>query len=337
MTMTTRTFSHAEAEVVAPGTWQRATLVDGQLDFASEEGLVRAFEDGFFLVKQPDGADLSAGDAFAQNFYLPRGGGEHDIYRGFRGRTPETIAPREGYFERSADQTEQFFLERAYWRGVYPEPLVVQAEAMRTFALSVLRAVLLELDLPEALWDEGTGQCLSDRGTYHLTFNHFRPTVRARGLNIHKDSGWVTILRSIEPGLQVLRRNVWTRLDPVPGYFVVNFGCAMEMLMRKSRTPVAAVAHRVAEQVTGDKPDRFSYALFVDSSLDETVSPGLFRYEPGRGLVFEMPFALFVDEIVKNTYQPHTAGLYRVAKATAEDAREPATDEGSSAAALELR
>jgi isopenicillin N synthase-like dioxygenase len=99
---------------------------------------------------------------------------------------------------------------------------------------------------------------------------------------------------------------------PRPGYFIVNFGCAIEVLTRRSRTPVAAVAHRVVEQpdTRGAKPDRFSYALFVDSSLDEAVCPGLFRYEPGRGLALEMSFRSFLDEILKNTYQEHTAGLY---------------------------
>jgi isopenicillin N synthase-like dioxygenase len=183
---------------------------------------------------------------------------------------------------------------------------------MQGFALAVLAAVLAELDLPAELWDEATGRCLSGRGTYHLTFNHFRPGVRARGLNVHKDSGWVTVLRSLEPGLEIDLGRSWLPIAPRPGCFIVNFGCAMEILTRQSRTPVAAVAHRVVEQpdTQGQRPDRFSYALFVDSSLDESVCPGLFSYRPGHGLELAMRFHKFLDEILKNTYQKDTLGLY---------------------------
>jgi hypothetical protein len=74
---------------------------------------------------------------------------------------------------------------------------------------------------------------------------------------------------------------------------------------------VSAVAHRVVRQPrTAAKEDRFSYALFVDSSLDEDVCPGLFRYEPGHGLVLEASFGHFLDTILRNTYQADTTGLY---------------------------
>jgi isopenicillin N synthase-like dioxygenase len=292
--------------------WQIARLRGGALVFDAPGGLRRALDDGFLFVEQPAGMALAAGDRFAQGFYLPPGDAGPDPYRGFTRWTAEQLGPHEGYYRRDVDQTEQFFLERRFWPEIYPRELAAQAEAMQGFALAVLTAVLAELDLPRELWDQATGGCLSGRGTYHLTFNHFRPGVRARGLNVHKDSGWITVLRSLEPGLEVDRRGRWVPIVPVPGYFIVNFGCAMEILTRPSRTPVAAVAHRVVEQPDsgGGKPDRFSYALFIDSSLDEAVCPGLFRYEPDRGLALEIGFRRFLDEILKNTYQEHTAGLY---------------------------
>ena len=125
--------------------------------------------------------------------------------------------------------------------------------------------------------------------------------------------GWVTVLRSLEPGLEVHRDGGWYPIDPVPGTFIVDFGCAMEILTRHTRTPVAAVAHRVTEQPPvrpASGGDRFSYALFVDSSLDETACPGLFRYEPGVGLNLEMSFATFLSDILRNTYREDTSGLY---------------------------
>ncbi|AJC60537.1 tRNA-dependent cyclodipeptide synthase [Streptomyces sp. 769] len=115
-----------------------------------------------------------------------------------------------------------------------------------------------------------------------------------------------------EPGLEVESDGEWRPIDPAPGEFIVNFGCAMEILTRNTTTPVAAVAHRVVEQrkASPDQHDRFSYALFIDSSLDESVVPGLFRYEPGTGLELEAKFGTFLDDILHNTYQQHTTGLY---------------------------
>ncbi|NED79282.1 isopenicillin N synthase family oxygenase [Streptomyces sp. SID11233] len=298
--------------------WQFAELRDGELVFTAEDGLGRALRDGFFYVRQPAGTDLSAGDRFARSFYLPAGSpagdasGPPDPYRGFHPWTEERLGSHQGYFCRDADQTEQFFLESARWDEVYPAALARQAERMRDFALDVQRAVLARLDLPRALWEEATGHSLTPHGTHTLTFNHFRPEVAARGLNIHKDSGWVTVLRSIERGLEVDRDGEWRPIDPVPGTFIVNFGCAMEILTRRTATPVAAVAHRVVRQPPGGgtKPDRFSYALFVDSTLDESVCPGLFAYEPGRGLHLHSGFGAFLDDILDNTYREDTSGLY---------------------------
>ncbi|MFJ1898273.1 2OG-Fe(II) oxygenase family protein [Streptomyces sp. NPDC088115] len=298
--------------------WQFAELRDGELVFTAEDGLGRALRDGFFYVRQPAGTDLSAGDRFARSFYLPAGSpagdasGPADPYRGFHPWTEERLGSHQGYFCRDADQTEQFFLESARWDEVYPAALARQAERMRDFALDVQRAVLARLDLPRALWEEATGHSLTPHGTHTLTFNHFRPEVAARGLNIHKDSGWVTVLRSIERGLEVDRDGEWRPIDPVPGTFIVNFGCAMEILTRRTATPVAAVAHRVVRQPPGGgtKPDRFSYALFVDSTLDESVCPGLFAYEPGSGLHLHSGFGAFLDDILDNTYREDTSGLY---------------------------
>ncbi|MEU7167205.1 2OG-Fe(II) oxygenase family protein [Streptomyces morookaense] len=291
-------------------TWQHAELRDGQLRFTAGDGLERALRDGFFYIDQPPGLDLAAGDRFARSFYLPAEPG--DPYRGFHHWSAAQLGAHQGYFCRDADQTEQFFLEKSWWESVYPPELARQAAAMRDVALDVLRAVLTTLDLPHDLWDQATGHSLTEHGTHTLTFNHFRPDVPRRGLNVHKDSGWVTVLRSTEPGLEADRDGTWHPIDPVPGTFIVNFGCAMEILTSRTAAPVAAVAHRVVRQPRGTdgKPDRFSYALFVDSSLDDAVCPGLFRYEPGAGLQLDTGFGRFLDEILDNTYREDGVGLY---------------------------
>lgn len=291
--------------------WQTAALDGGELEFTAPDGFARALRDGFFYVRRPAGLSLTAGDRFARSFYRPADG--EDPYRGFQRWSADQLGDHQGYFRRTDDQTEQFFLESAWWERIYPPELARQAAAMRDFALDVQRAVLARLDLPRALWDEATGHSLTPSGTHTLTFNHFRPQVAARGLNVHKDSGWVTVLRSVEPGLEVARDGAWHPIDPRPGTFIVNFGCAMEILTRHTATPVAAVAHRVVRQPdTGAvrKPDRYSYALFVDSTLDRGLCPGLLRYEPGGGLHLEADFQQFLDDILANTYKRDGTGLY---------------------------
>ncbi len=292
--------------------WQTAELTEQGLGFGGEQALEQALDDGFFFIKKPPALRLDAGDRFAQNFYRDWTTGEHGDYQGYRRWTPQSLAPRQGYHVRSEDQVEQFFLESAHWGDVFPGPLEAQAEQMRDFGVRVLRGVLAHLDVPRGLWDQACGGCLSGRGTYHLTFNHFRPEVAKRGLNIHKDSGWVTILRSIEPGLEVLKGDRWCPIDPKPDHFIVNFGCAMEILTRDTKVPVSAVAHRVRRQGP-PRPasgDRFSYALFIDNSLDESICPGLFRYNHAEGLVFEMSFDRFLTDILSGTYNRDTQGLY---------------------------
>lgn len=307
------TAGHDPLTTVEQG-WQRAELREGELTFTERDGLRRALKDGFFYVRQPAGMDLSAGDRFARSFYRPEAsaGDPRDPYRGFTRWSEQQLGRHQGYFCRDADQTEQFFLAGAWWQQIYPAALARQATAMRDFALDVQRAILARLDLPHELWDEATGHSLTPAGTHTLTFNHFRPEVAARGLNVHKDSGWVTVLRSTEPGLEVERAGGWHPIDPLPGTFIVNFGCAMEILTKDTATPVAAVAHRVARQQSRDAsaPHRFSYALFVDSSLDDSVCPGLFTYKPGSGLHLETGFGTFLKDILDNTYRQDTEGLY---------------------------
>jgi len=292
--------------------WAAARLDDRELIFDTPDGFERALADGFFFVGKPVRFDPTAGDRFAANFYLSRNGGNDDDYRGFRAWGAARLAEREGYYCRDADQVEQFFLEARFWNEVFPAALSRQAREMRDFSVAVVRAILERLDLPREILDKASGGILSGRGTYHLTFNHFRPNIRARGLNVHKDSGWITMLRSLERGLEVQRGRHWLPIVPQPDAFLMNFGCAIEILTKDTRTPVAAVAHRVAEQQAQREgiPDRFSYALFVDSSLDTAQCEGLYRFDPLAGLVLATDVHTFLDNILAKTYDRDTEGLY---------------------------
>ncbi|MDC9607179.1 2OG-Fe(II) oxygenase family protein [Xenorhabdus griffiniae] len=293
-----------------PYRWAEAKLNEGEIFFNTHDGFKQAIQDGFFFIEKPKSIALNYGDLFANEFYKNKKGERNDEYRGFRFLDSSILGKREGYFLRKEDQVEQFFLEQSLWERFFPNELSKLAYEMKKFAIQILEAILRCLNIPTKLWDKATGYSLSGRGTYHLTFNHFRPSVRARGLNIHKDSGWITILRSLEPGLEILRKQEWIPILPKEDNFIVNFGCAMEILTKDTDIPVAAVAHRVTEQKERNLSDRFSYALFVDSSLDKELCEGLYRYHPTNGLLLETDFEDFLDKIVYKTYEKDTQGLY---------------------------
>jgi 2OG-Fe(II) oxygenase superfamily len=292
---------------------QRARIHKGSVDFASVGGFDRARVDGFFFIEQPPDLSLDAGDRFARGFYQQHAPDDPDSeFTGYSVYTEENTGPRQGYFCRQNDQTEQFFLERNNWARVLPESLATQAEAMRRLSLAILDFVLRELDIPQSLWHRATGGAITGEGCYHLTFNHFRPQISARGLNIHKDSGWVTLLRSTDDGLEVQAGDGWESVSPAAGHLIVNFGCALEILTRSSERPLSAVAHRVRQQVPREgagQADRVSYGLFVDSELDRGPEARLYEHFGGQLIDRGSP-SRFVDAIVERTYDTEDVGLY---------------------------
>jgi isopenicillin N synthase-like dioxygenase len=293
---------------------QKSELTNGCLIFENLDGFERAIKDGFFFIKQPNNISLHYGDLFAKNFYLPKKSDNAKInhYRGFFSYTKKELEEHEGYYQRDKDQTEQFFLERKFWKNIFPKELNDTAEYLKDFSICILRNVLFNIGLPTDIWEKATGGCSHGKGTYHLTFNHFRTYKDVRGLNTHKDSGWVTVLRSIDPGLEAFIENNWVKINPLDGYFIVNFGCALEILTRNLDKPVSAIIHRVIKQNKKDdkQVDRFSYALFTDNSLNQNYCLGLYEYSKNRKLELLYNFKSFLDEILLKTYQDDNVGLY---------------------------
>jgi isopenicillin N synthase-like dioxygenase len=292
---------------------QNSEIIGNKLVFEKGDmGFKKALLDGFFFLKSPENLSLDPGDLFAGNFYKEKEGLLNiDNYRGFKIHTSDTLAEHEGYYCREVDQTEQFFLEERFWEKIYPQDLKNLAIELKNISIIILKNILTKLEIPETVWSQGTGGCTDGNGMYHLTFNHFRPEKEARGLNTHKDSGWVTVLRSTSPGLEALINGQWAPILPKKGYFIINFGCAFEIFTRKTMYPVTAVTHRVLQQKNSKNSDhRFSYALFSDNSLDENKCKGLYEYDGKNSLLLKMNFKTFLNDILKNTYQEDTVGLY---------------------------
>jgi hypothetical protein len=289
--------------------WAAARLVDRELQFSTATGFQDALQSGFFFIEQPmPQISLEAGDGFARSFYLKS---SDDKKLDYRELNADQIGSYQGFYARTEDQTEQFFLEAKNWERYYPKPVKEQAVEMRDFAIAILNGVLERLPIPPHLFAKATGGAMTVQGTHTLTFNHFRPDVRRRGLNVHKDSGWVTLLRSPWPGLEVDVGGRWRAINPIDNSFIVNFGCAFEILTRALPMPVKAAAHRVvSQQRRHDDEDRFSYALFVDSSLSRDVTEGLFEASERGELEFVCNFNNFLEAILNNTYDRDGKGLY---------------------------
>ncbi|CAB3769213.1 2OG-Fe(II) oxygenase family protein [Paraburkholderia humisilvae] len=256
---------------------QRASLDGSELVFDSSVTRDRALDDGVFLLTIPDSIDFTACDRFARQFYTGNTGLRYGHYRYIDGeRFGDALL---GYHER-INQIEQFLLERRLWQAVYPAEVSACGIALTVIAAHVLRAVLKLTDIARRDWDQATGGCATESGSYHLTFNHYRPALPGIGLSSHKDDGFMTILRTSSPGLEIHRGDRWEAVVPDAACFVVNFGLSMEILTRRSSRPVSAIMHRVQHQTM----DRFSFGHFSSSLCKPGAEAGIHSYDSARGL-----------------------------------------------------
>lgn len=273
----------------------RARFERDALRFDEAKGFDRALSDGFFLLKIPTGVELDAGDRFVRHFFEPPARGKLAPYTGYRNR----IVPGDyqGYFKREHDQWENFYIERSNW-GMLPATVARTGKAMSGIGIDVLRATLGHLGIPEVEWNKLTGGLTAKRGHQMLAFNHFRSDKPVRGSKFHRDSGWVTVLRSTAPGLLAYIDGGLRAINPEAGYFIVNFGSSIEVLTERLPKRVRANIHGVARTIRRhDEQERVSYVVFLDSDLDGDI----YQYQGGApiGVQSVKDFAL---QEVSRTY-----------------------------------
>ncbi|WP_372424371.1 2OG-Fe(II) oxygenase family protein [Salinarimonas chemoclinalis] len=249
----------------------RARIEGDALVFDDGDSADRALHDGVFALAIPAALDLDPGDRFAAQFHEGFGARPYGCFRSVR--SDVFGDPLLGFHERT-NQIEQFLLERRFWASHYPAEIAALGEALTRLSGIVLRSVLARVGLPRSLWTRATGGCAALAGSYHLTFNHYRPAVEGIGLASHKDDGFLTILRTTSEGLEVNRAGAWERVAPDPRCFIVNFGLSMEMLTKGCAVPVAAIMHRVAHQAV----DRSSFGHFTSSACGPGRAVDVFTY-----------------------------------------------------------
>lgn len=266
-----------DREVVATAALQKAEIDQDKICFESKEAQIRAISDGIFLLRVPGWVDLDCCDEFSQQFYK----GEHTRpYGKFRNVSGKELGDDLLGFHERTNQIEQFLIEQRHWSEILPEEIKKCADDLTFISKLIIESFLGLTDIPEEYWAKATGGCSVQKGSYHFTFNHYRPEFPGLGLSSHKDDGFVTILRTRAKGLEINIHNRWEAVEPDENYFVINFGLAMEILTKKSSRPIAAIMHRVKHQST----DRHSFGHFSSSSCLPGKDAGIFSFSTINGL-----------------------------------------------------
>ena len=283
----------AHAQAMYPALMlERARLSGNRLAFDSATGFARSISQGFFLLRIPQGMECDPVDQFARQFYLPGSG-----YREM-----EVPGAYQGYFDRPHDQWENFYIERDNW-SLLPPAVALLGAQMASIGLHVLRNTLAFLELPAPDWPRVSAGLSDNRGHQMLAFNHFRSLKNARGCKFHRDSGWVTVLRSTEPGLYAWVDGQIRAINPLPGYFIINFGSSFEVLTERLATPVRANIHGVAQlEPRPPEHERTSCTLFLDSALDAN----LYQYRNGRAVAVQSVADFAVQEVARTYDQTST-------------------------------
>lgn len=278
---------------------ETSKIIGDQLVFDRPAGFGKALEQGFFLAEIPSDIDTTPGDLFSSHFHEPKCGDVLDEFRGYR----EVRVPGEyqGYFDREHDQWENFYLEKKNWSFI-PVSVKALGEKMAALGITILRNVFQYIGINRDEWPTVSGGLSEGLGHQMLAFNHFRANKRVRGCKFHRDSGWVTILRSTEPGLLALISGKIGAINPLPHYFIVNFGSSMEILTERLACPVRANIHGVVSTERRlTQKNRTSYTMFLDSALEGNI----YRYEHGVPRVVQSVAEFAIQEVTR-TYDDDT-------------------------------
>lgn len=147
-------------------------------------------------------------------------------------------------------------------RGVV-ERFTVQTRAL---GMEILRLLCEGLGLrPDYLEGDISG------GDVVLHVNHYPPCPdpsATLGLPPHCDRNLLTLLLpSMVRGLEVAYKGDWIKVDPVPGAFVVNFGCQLEVV---TNGMLKSIEHRV---MTNLGVARTTVATFIMPTADCLIGP----------------------------------------------------------------
>ena len=173
----------------------------------------------------------------------------------------------EGFIALENNQQTKLALSRHHWDEHYPEEIANFGRQLDAIGLAILREVLRQSSIPEAMWGRASGSYATGEGTAFLNFVHYDTCNPDWGLRPHTDYGFVTILDASAPGLQIEVNGAFEDVPVLPGHLVINFGEALHFITTHSDRSVGAVVHRVLSQQSTD-PVRHGIVYFANPDLD---------------------------------------------------------------------
>ena len=230
---------------------------EAHLSFVTPGDLDRAWELGLFYLKTPGNLNLE----FARQF----GSGLIDTDSPYR-RLPQ-YGELEGFIALENNQQTKLALRRERWDQHYPEHIAAFGRQLDSIGIAIIRAVFRQSGIPEALWDRASGGYASGGGDAFLNFVHYDTRTPDWGLRPHTDYGFVTILDTSAPGLQIEMDGGFEDVPVLPGHLIINFGEALNFITVHSDRAVSAVTHRVVSQRSTD-PMRHGIVYFANPDLD---------------------------------------------------------------------
>ena len=273
-----------------------ASLIKGKLVFEKEGSLRDAIQQGLFLLKAPEGFNFEPGIKLCREFYLPAV--DQTDYRGYQSQT-------DIYFDREHFQTEHILVDKLRWAVRLPPAVVQMAQVMDAVGQVIFQAALREMGVAEHLWQQLSGGAVTGQGAHWFAASHYRPERRLPGCAEHRDTGFVTLLYTSQPGLEAFIEGGWQSIAPRAGYFIVNFGACLETLSGRLPLPARAIEHRVRKCPAVSKgEDRFSFATFINPP----ASGELYELQPHGELLRLMSVETFLRHFNELTWQDrHTA------------------------------
>ena len=244
-----------------------AQIVDSELVFDSDNGLQESFKEGVFYLKIPDNFDAKIAEIFARLYFQNKNGSELDKYKGYSNLSyDESILGH----TKPNDQVEFLQLEAKLWSKYFPAEVAEFLHLMNEISKVILFKILDFYSLSKDDVIKVSGDIERNEALQYCIFNHYRSTKQTVGFTAHKDSGFITTLFSLEPGLETLKEGQWQPIDPIPGYFTINLGHSLEVLTAKTAHPIKAVYHRVRQTSNADQnqPDRFSIGSYIGPRFD---------------------------------------------------------------------
>ncbi len=230
---------------------------DCRLAFPTSKELSRAWDLGIFYLRLPEGLHLDGAREF--------GRGLLDVDSPYR-KLPK-YGDLEGFIALENNQQTKLALCRHHWEQHYPADITQFGRELDRIGVAVIREVLRQSGIPEALWSRASGGYAAGEGTAFLNFVHYDTRNPDLGLRPHTDYGFVTILDATAVGLQIKIAGDFVDVPVLPGHLVINFGEALHFITAHSERSVGAVVHRVLSQKYSD-PVRHGIVYFANPDLD---------------------------------------------------------------------